>query len=292
MLNLSVSSFPCAPGRKLDDDQGVRPKGCYTCGAPGGASGELLEPHIVGSTALQGGETGWLKKANTSAARRRVRYLCPLCHMCLHLDRAGALGAGRVVWLPEFTQEQLNILCLGGFVASVSKGIVRKEPDSKALLDQIARLYRNFEKRAEAVEVFLAGNGPRSPVARKTLSSPTFIASLLVRAQRDTKLSPKELALRTAGLRLLPNPKAFEKYIMSVARLAASGGGVAAWMPSVKAYLDAEEASRAAAEEAEREDAEHFDVADMEAEAGAAGEGSPPPGDGEQVEAQADRVPS
>lgn len=234
MLQLSVSAQPCVPGKPQGQPGRARPPRCETCGAPGGEGGVLLEEHLIG--------------------KGKSKYLCPLCHSCLHLDVAGRKKAGRVVWLPELTQEQLNILCLSMFVAFQKAGVYRKHEETKGIIDSAARLYNAFERRSESIELFLGGTAVRSLMPRQSLSSPVHIASLLVRVQREAKLSPRDLAQRVDGMRLLPSPKAFEAYIGQVARLATKGFPVPTWTTRVNETIEAREAAAAAEPET------HFDA--------------------------------
>jgi hypothetical protein len=239
MLNLGVSIQPCVPGKETRVVE-ARPSECSTCGAPGGEAGELLERHIT-------------SQGNTRASR----YLCPLCHACLHLDHAGRIRAGRIVWLPEISQEQLNLLCLASFVAASKAGVYRKHADTKAMIEHIMRLYRTFEKRSESIEVFLSGQSASALMPRQTLSSPTHIASLIVSARRETKLDARTVARRIEGMRLLPNPGAFQTYIDKLSRMTAKTFPVQSWMGAVQTVLD-----EAAAAAAAPESTESFDGSD------------------------------
>jgi hypothetical protein len=236
MLNLSVSSQPCVPGRKQGQTLRARPVRCETCGAPGGAGGVLLEEHLIG-----GG---------------KAKYLCPLCHSCLHLDFAGRQKAGRIIWLPEVSQEQLNLMCLSMFVAFGKAGVYRKNEETKGVIDSSSRLYTAFERRSESIEVFLGGSAVKSLMPRQSLSSPVHIASLLVRAQREGKLNSKSMAARVEGMRLLPAPKAFEEYIGQVSRIVTAKFPVSSWVPRVNAALEARSAAATASDDSEA----HFDA--------------------------------
>ncbi|MEJ6002663.1 hypothetical protein [Paucibacter soli] len=149
--------------------------------------------------------------------------------MCLHLDHAGRSKAGRVIWLPEMPQEQLNVLCLAMFVAISRQGVYRSSEDAKGVAQASSRLYEAFERRAESIETFLGGSTVKALMPRQSLSNPVHVASLLVRVQREAKLKPSELAARVDGMRLLPNPKAFESYIDKVSRLVTSQFPVPTW---------------------------------------------------------------
>ena len=236
MLNLSVSAQPCVPGKAVAEPGAKRPLRCETCGAPGGAGGVLLEKHLVGAS--------------------KAKYLCPLCHSCLHLDVAGRNKAGRIIWLPEISQEQLNLMCLAMFVAFGKAGVYRKNEETKGVIDSSARLYNAFERRAESIELFLGGSAVKSLMPRHSLSSPTHIASLLVRAQRESTLKPRELASRVDGMRLLPAPKAFSGYIDQVSRIVTGKFAVPSWPARVNVILEARDAAAVGDGEA----GAHFDA--------------------------------
>lgn len=217
MLNLSVSVHPCLPGRKQQPSTSVRPVDCQICGAPGGANGSLLDEHIV--------------------SKGKSIFICPICHMCLHLDAAGRQKAGKIIWLPEMSQEQLNILCLAMFVAVGKSGVLRGNDAAKGVLIASKRLYEAFDKRSESIESFLGGSAgvasgqkDKAPLmSRQSLSSPLHLASLLVRVKREAKLSARDLAARIDGMRLLPSPKAFDAYISQVSKIATNEYPVHTW---------------------------------------------------------------
>lgn len=43
--------------------------------------------------------------------------VCPLCHQSYHLDTASTTNGGKIIWLPEFSQQELNYLCRAIFLA-------------------------------------------------------------------------------------------------------------------------------------------------------------------------------
>lgn len=219
MLNLGVSAQPCIPKKTMTYAQDLRPSRCETCGAPGGERGGFLEAHIV--------------------AKDKRRYLCPLCHACLHLDVAGRIKAGRVIWLPELSQEKLNLLCLSMFVALGQNG----PKSTSAVIESAKRLYGAFERRSESIELLLGGGVAKSPLPRQSLSSPTHIASLLVQVQRQSGLSAREMAERIDGMRLLPSPNAFSDYIDNVAQFTSKTCPPKDWLlRATKALEDRERA--------------------------------------------------
>ena len=42
---------------------------------------------------------------------------CPFCHQCFHLGIAGTTDGGKLIWLPEISQAELNHLVRGLFIA-------------------------------------------------------------------------------------------------------------------------------------------------------------------------------
>jgi hypothetical protein len=143
------------------------------------------------------------------------------------------MNAGRIIWLPELTQSELNILMLAAFVALRQYGVDRKNKDSILVVEQAKRLYSQFEKRSEIVEIALS-SGDASPAARASLSTPTKIASLLTRAKKDLELTAKEAAQKMDGLRLLPDPKAFDLYITAVSKIVSATYPVKTWIQAAQ----------------------------------------------------------
>lgn len=44
--------------------------------------------------------------------------ICPLCHQNFHLDTASTTNGGKIIWLPEMTQQELNYLSRAIYIAS------------------------------------------------------------------------------------------------------------------------------------------------------------------------------
>lgn len=219
MLSLSVSSKPCLPERKQAlDAANPRPTACEICGAPGGHDGLLLERHLV--------------------SKDRVKHVCPICHHCLHLDFAGMKKSGRIIWLPELSQETLNLLSLSMFLVVKSTPPSQEKSDSTELLAHAKNLYGTLRKRAEHVEVALGANvnAFEKMLPRSSLSEPQHIASLIVYAQRQAKLSELVMAKRVKGLRFLPNPNYFSRYIDALSLIVDKSYPVSTWMESVRAF--------------------------------------------------------
>jgi len=241
MLSLSLSTKPCLPERKQVIDPGSpRPTTCETCGAPGGKDGELLERHIV--------------------ANGKSKFICPICHHCLHLDFAGMKKSGRIIWLPDLSQETLNLLSLAMFLvvrdaakapakpAATAKtdadAAAAEQPESDVdhLLAHAKTLYSTFRRRAEHVEVALGGNvqAMERLVPKSYLSEPQHIASLMAYAKKSSGLSERQMAQRVHGLRFLPNPNYFARYTDAVYALSQGAFPVGDWMKMVADFREAE----------------------------------------------------
>jgi len=223
MLSLSISSKPCIPDRRQAIDPNVpRSKVCEICGAPGGEHGELLEGHVV--------------------ATGKTKHICPICHHCLHLDYAGMKKSGRIIWLPEVSQETLNLLSLAMFLVVQKSAPAGDGPDE--LLVHAKNLYGTFRKRAEHVEVALGANVPAMERLgpKSNLSEPQHIASLMAYAKKATGMSERQMAERVQGMRFLPNPNYFARYTDAVGKIVDAAYPVSTWMTLVSEFREAEKA--------------------------------------------------
>lgn len=81
--------------------------------------------------------------------------ICPLCHQCFHLNLAHTTNGGTVIWLPEFTQQELNYFLRGIFVALETK----EEEAQEAPFHKMAiSIYQALEAREQIVgEHFYSG---------------------------------------------------------------------------------------------------------------------------------------
>lgn len=141
-----------------------------------------------------------------------VSLVCPLCHACKHLDAAAMANAGKIIWLPEINQEQLNLACVAIFMALIHgpRSIQDDENSSsqpfEQTFNQLKVLYKSLEYRSAPVEG-LFGECPTELFDPTSLS---FFAQQLFIAKRK-----KVDLTRYSGFKLLPNPSAFVKTIRS-----------------------------------------------------------------------------
>ena len=192
------------------------------CGNPGGEGGAGLEWH----------------KSSREGSR-----LCPICHCCVHLDVAGQLSAGRMVWLPEIPQAILNNLALAYFVASHQLEKDLDNDDLRKYVTSARDLFGGIERRGESVEQVLAHGDQalmkdeRDPrkvniqrQKRRQLSDPSFFAGLILQARRSTSHDAEAIAKQIDGVRFLPSIDAFEGYTAIVAAALPKGQGPATWL--------------------------------------------------------------
>ena len=117
--------------------------------------------------------------------------VCTFCEQCLNLERAGVVGAGLLLWLPEISQADLNHLVRAIYVARIEKGPVADL--ATRALDALT------VRRAEA---------------KKRLGSddPLLLATIMHESLNDEET--KDAVTKLDGIRLLPS----EKYMMRGAK--------------------------------------------------------------------------
>ena len=119
-----------------------------------------------------------------------LETLCPLCHQVFHLPTAAATSGGSIIWLPEMTQAQLNLICIAIFVAIRDNRSRWKHPAQA--------LFQQFEARKAIMEEQMGSCDPGA------------LAQVLI------KLSPEQYQERQkiiSPLRLLPYHTRFQTAI-------------------------------------------------------------------------------
>ena len=119
-----------------------------------------------------------------------LETLCPLCHQIFHLPTAASTGGGSLIWLPEMSQAQLNLLCIGVFVA-LHQGPSRVQAAARALFHQL-------ESRKALMEEQLGS------------CNPGLLAQVLLRMTDDEK---KKQDYMLSSVRLLPYHTRFQSAI-------------------------------------------------------------------------------
>lgn len=79
--------------------------------------------------------------------------ICPLCHQCFHLDTASNTNGGKIIWLPEFSQQELNYLSRAIFIAIEEAEKAEEEDREVTGFTKIARMIENtLSERSLIVE--------------------------------------------------------------------------------------------------------------------------------------------
>ena len=160
-----------------DKRKKILTRDAYTCQACGWISRQWQEIHHRNHD-------------HSDHSEKNLETLCPLCHQVFHLPQAAATNGGTIIWLPEVSQAELNLMCTALFVAL-------RHPKGKWAASARAIL-GIFESRAAVAEDFLGR------------SNPGFLAQSLLRVRPDQF---EKRAHLTRALRLLPHPSRFQSEI-------------------------------------------------------------------------------
>lgn len=68
--------------------------------------------------------------------------ICPLCHQCFHLDTASSTNGGKIIWLPEMSQQELNYISRAIFIAA----------ESARVSEEAGEKVSDFTKMATVIE--------------------------------------------------------------------------------------------------------------------------------------------
>ena len=115
---------------------------------------------------------------------------CPFCAQCHFIQSVGISDntGGVLIYLPEFTQSELNAVCHHLFASMVLK---------TATANDAKNIYRSLRLRSQVVETSLGAG----------MSNPAFYGQVLLDA--DSESSEKIHRVVDEKIRLLPSLKAF-----------------------------------------------------------------------------------
>lgn len=89
--------------------------------------------------------------------------ICPLCHQSFHLDTASTTNGGKIIWLPEFSQQELNYISRAIFIAIEESEVREKNDEEEIGFIKIARMLENsLAERSLVVEQQIQ-NGASDP---------------------------------------------------------------------------------------------------------------------------------
>ena len=102
--------------------------------------------------------------------------VCPLCHQSFHLDTVSVTNGGKVIWLPEMSQQELNYLCRAIFIAMEESEQAQLNEQDAVGFSKIARmLLSSLDERAIVLDEHFRGNS----------SDPSIFASALLNMSED-----------------------------------------------------------------------------------------------------------
>lgn len=82
--------------------------------------------------------------------------ICPLCHQSFHMDIA---NGSKIIWLPEFTQQELNYICRALFIALEDLAEKEKRKEEPIGFTKIARMIEDslFNRHLTVEQQFQTG---------------------------------------------------------------------------------------------------------------------------------------
>lgn len=145
---------------------------------------------------------------------------CPLCHQVFHVGLAGMRDGGVIIYLPEFTQAELNQLALLIWIVQATREEMIKEASALQMFKRIhasaTKLSSVLENRRGPVLMrlndYVKKNKALAPELEPKLSdiNPALFANVLMQLDDATYAKRAE---ELGGLRLLPKPARFEQRI-------------------------------------------------------------------------------
>lgn len=102
--------------------------------------------------------------------------VCPLCHQSFHLDTLSSINGGKIIWLPEFTQQELNYICRALFIAMTDMDEKEDAKQEPIAFTKIARMIEDsLSNRSLIVEQHFQTGA----------SEPAVFASALINMKPD-----------------------------------------------------------------------------------------------------------
>lgn len=87
--------------------------------------------------------------------------VCPLCHQNFHLDTLSVTNGGKIIWLPEMSQQELNYICRTLFIALDAAEQMNEGIDTEKIpkFVKVANMFlSSFEERGLQIEQHFRGN--------------------------------------------------------------------------------------------------------------------------------------
>lgn len=160
--------------------------------------------------------------------------VCPLCHQNFHLDSVSNVNGGKIIWLPEMSQQDLNHLCRSMFIAMHLSDVnneYAKENDNLAAEKLLSQNNMLFIKVSPMIEAALLS---RATLVDKYIqgdaSEPINIASAFIDMSREEYANRAEF---TDNLKLLHFKTRFNVQSKYWASKQVDSNGVLNWMEKI-----------------------------------------------------------
>ncbi len=115
--------------------------------------------------------------------------VCSLCHQTFHLNTVSTTNGGKIIWLPEFSQQDLNHLCRAIFVA-------KEQSDENEIAEMWLSIYQSLESRTLIMDQYFH-NGA---------SDPGTFGQVLLNLEKELYNKREEFLY---NFKLLPSPTRF-----------------------------------------------------------------------------------
>lgn len=107
--------------------------------------------YFCGFTSKKHQEIHHLNDDHSDNSIENLVTICPLCHQNFHLDSMSNTNGGKIIWLPEMSQQELNYLCRGIFIAIEEAENAENEQREPVGFAKIARMLEESLKERSAV---------------------------------------------------------------------------------------------------------------------------------------------
>jgi intracellular multiplication protein IcmJ len=124
--------------------------------------------------------------------------VCPFCHQVFHAGFAGKREAATLAWIPEITQENINLLCNLIFCIEYR---AEQDKSSQAYAAEARSLIASLRERREGLDALFG----------KDAITMQSLPSILMALHRNNMY--EERGKLFSGLRLIPNPEPFADHI-------------------------------------------------------------------------------
>ena len=137
-------------------------------------------------------ETHHLSGDHNDNNKKNLVLACPLCHQLHHIGIALRQNKGMFIWFPDISQEQLNFLCIGLFIAIHRKG--------------------ELGETAQAMYTLLEQQQQRALQKFPHIDQRKVVVPAMVELEKK-KLSYSEKLKLWGGLRFLSKPDHLDRHI-------------------------------------------------------------------------------